>query len=70
MSNMQNKEKEIMTPENYIISEETEWHKSPMIMAPDFPRNITYELMESYANYRVMLIENQKKEYIKQISGH
>lgn len=70
MSNMQNKEKKEMSPEDFIISEETDWHKSPMIVAPDFPRTITYELMESYAAYRVMLIENQKKEYIKQISGH
>ena len=69
MSNMQNKEKE-MSPEDFIISEETDWHKSPMIVAPDFPRTITYELMESYEAYKVMLIENQKKEYIKQISGH
>lgn len=66
---MQNKEKQ-MSPEDFIISEETDWHKSPMIMASDFPRNITYELMESYAAYKIALVEQQKKEWIKQISGH
>ena len=60
----------IKNPEDFIIEEKVSGSDCPYICAPDFPRNITYELMESYAAYRVMLVENQKKEYIKQISGH
>jgi hypothetical protein len=60
----------IKSPEDFIIEEKVSGSDCPYLRASDFPRNITYELMESYANYRVMLIENQRKEYTKQISGH
>lgn len=69
MSNMQNKEKQL-NAEDFILQEKVTGSDCPYLRASDFPRNITYELMESYAAYRVMLVENQKKEYIKQISGH
>lgn len=59
------KEKE-GSPEEFIISEEAEWHKSPMIVSPDFPRAVTYKLMEDYANYKV----NLKMQEIQLISGN
>lgn len=59
-----------LNAEDFILEEKVTGSDCPYLRASDFPRNITYELMESYAAYRVMLVENQKKEYIKQISGH
>ena len=61
---------ETMSPEDFIISEETDWHKSPMIMASSFPREITYELMEKYAAYRLMLKEQQTMKQFKQIEAY
>lgn len=62
--------KQVKSPEDFILEEKVTGSDCPYLKASDFPREVTYELMESYAAYRVMLIENQKKEYIKQISGH